>query len=550
MYQALYRKYRPIDFENLLSHEHITQTLKNQIISGDISHAYLFSGTRGTGKTSAAKIFSRAVNCLNPKDGNPCNECSNCLAILNESAMDVVEMDAASNNSVDDIRDLKDRVIYPPTVLKYKVYIIDEVHMLSKGAFNALLKILEEPPKHLIFILATTEPQRIPQTILSRCQRFYFKRVQSKDIISNLKHISDEENLKVDDKVYQLIAQNSDGAMRDALSLFDQLISYQYDEITYDMAINMLGIANADMIFDLVGEISEKSVKDAIMKLDDIIQKGKDIEQLIIDLTEHFRNLMIAKSINNNNDDIIEFDYERYREQSKEFELNTILDIIELLNDAQTTAKYSTQPRVIIEMTIVNACQLGNRGDLEERIKVLEDQIQSIVKSGVKAPVANSIDRTAKQTVTSPSPSVTDNTVVHKKVVEKKVEKTVEKEDSIEYDDEILEFGIEKIEEDWPDILESIKAQPKKSLHALIIESILVAFKDNTLTIGYNENYGFHKTAISTPENTVIVESVLSQFYNSKISLRVITIDESASSLDEDIKGIQNLFGSDNVEIF
>ena len=231
MYQALYRQYRPKTFDEVLGQEHITRTLRQQVLKGNIGHAYLFSGTRGTGKTSAAKILSRAVNCLNPQDGNPCNECEICKGILDESLMDVIEMDAASNNSVDDVRDLKEKVIYPPSRARFKVYIIDEVHMLSKGAFNALLKTLEEPPKHLIFILATTEPERLPQTILSRCQRFDFKRITNKDIVLNMKNITGGLNVEIEDRVLSLIARNSDGAMRDALSLLDQCISFNNEKI-------------------------------------------------------------------------------------------------------------------------------------------------------------------------------------------------------------------------------------------------------------------------------------------------------------------------------
>lgn len=543
MYQALYRKYRPLTFDNLLSQEHIVQTLKNQIVSGDISHAYLFSGTRGTGKTSAAKIFSRAVNCLNPVDGNPCNECENCLSILNDSAMDVVEMDAASNNSVDDIRDLKERVVYPPTVMKYKVYIIDEVHMLSKGAFNALLKILEEPPEHLIFILATTEPQKLPQTIISRLQRFYFKRILSKDIISNMNDIAEIEGIKVEDKVFQLIAQNSDGAMRDALSLFDQLISYQYETITYDMAINMLGIANSDMLFQLVEDIGEKSISTAIKKLDEIIQLGKDIEQLIIDLTEHYRNLMIAKSVSDNDDEIIEFDYDRYREQAEKYSLNDILEIIEIFNAAQTSAKYSTQPRVIMEMAVVNACK-ANGHDLQSRVEALEEKLKSIASGAVVASV-NRDPMPAAKSVSQPVERKAVPTATPNKQTPKNLEP---EEKALEYGSESISF--DRIKADWATILELIKAQPKKSIHALIIESRLVDVKDNVLTLGYGEKYTFHKNAIENPENTGIIERVLSDYYNSKMELRVTIVNESDDEAEGDIKKMQALFGEDRVEIF
>ena len=251
MYQALYRKYRSKTFEEIVGQNHVTTALKNQIINNEFSHAYLFSGTRGTGKTSCAKILSRAVNCEHPVDGNPCNECESCRSILEDRVMDVVEMDAASNNGVDDIRELKDKVVYPPQNLKYKVYIIDEVHMLSKGAFNALLKILEEPPRHLIFILATTEPEKIPTTILSRLQRYNFKRISEDEISSNLERISKIENREVEPEVFELIANSSDGAMRDSLSLLDQLFSFSDEKLTYERAIDILGIVSNKFLFNL-----------------------------------------------------------------------------------------------------------------------------------------------------------------------------------------------------------------------------------------------------------------------------------------------------------
>ena len=260
MYKALYRKYRSKTFDELYGQEAVVASLKNQVKNNEISHAYIFQGTRGTGKTSAAKILSRAVNCLHPVDGNPCNECENCKRILNESVLDVVEMDAASNNGVDDIRDLKDKVIYPPQALKYKVYIIDEVHMLSKGAFNALLKILEEPPRHLIFILATTEIEKIPATILSRSQKFNFKRISVEDIESNLKRITELEGKSCDEEVFTLIAKTADGAMRDALSVLDQLLTKNEDHIKLEDAMEVLGISSSELLFSLSKAMIEKNI--------------------------------------------------------------------------------------------------------------------------------------------------------------------------------------------------------------------------------------------------------------------------------------------------
>ena len=381
MYQALYRKYRPKTFDELLGQKHITTTLKNQVLNDNIAHAYLFSGTRGTGKTSAAKILSRAVNCLNPKDGNPCNECDCCKGILNESIMDVIEMDAASNNSVDDVRDLREKVIYPPARTKYKVYIIDEVHMLSKGAFNALLKTLEEPPKHLIFILATAEPERLPQTILSRCQRFDFKRITTKDIVENMRNITDELKVEIDDNVLRLIARNSDGAMRDALSLLDQCFSFNGEKVTYEDAIDILGIANKDLIQNMVINIRDKNLEKVLMSIDEIIQDGKDINQFIKDLINYFRDLMIVKT-SSNPKEILEIDnLEPLKEVSNNMSLDYILKALNTLTNAEVQGKWSTQPRIVLEMAVVKLIDLENEMSLEERVKRLEQGIRPIDQS-------------------------------------------------------------------------------------------------------------------------------------------------------------------------
>ncbi|MDY5210964.1 DNA polymerase III subunit gamma/tau, partial [Intestinibacter sp.] len=304
MHKALYRVYRPKNFSDVVGQEHIVRTLKNQIENNNVGHAYLFCGTRGTGKTSTAKIFSRAVNCTNLHNDEPCNECESCREILEDKTMDVVEIDAASNNSVDDIRELRENVKYSPAKSKYKVYIIDEVHMLSQGAFNALLKTLEEPPSYVIFILATTEPHKIPATILSRCQRFDFKRVTVKDISERMKYICEKEGIDADEKALNLIARNSQGALRDALSILDQCISFQGHTISYNDVIELLGSVNIEQLFDLAESIIKEDTKKSLQILNDFIVWGKDVRNLVNDLIDHFRNLMVCK-ISNDLDDII-----------------------------------------------------------------------------------------------------------------------------------------------------------------------------------------------------------------------------------------------------
>ncbi|MBZ2175452.1 DNA polymerase III subunit gamma/tau [Schnuerera sp. xch1] len=544
MYQALYRQYRPKTFDEVLGQEHITTTLKNQIVSENIGHAYLFAGTKGTGKTSTAKIFSRAVNCLNPIDGNPCNECAICKGILDESMMDVIEMDAASNRKIEDIREIRDKVIYPPSKAKYKIYIIDEVHMLTNQAFNALLKTLEEPPKHLIFILATTDLQKLPQTILSRCQRFDFKRITSKDIIINMRKITSELDIKVDEKVLQLIARNSDGAMRDALSLLEQCISYKSEELTYVDALNILGIANTDLIFSMVDNIKNKKIEDSLLKVDQIIQEGKDINQFIKDLIYHFRNLLIVKT-SNNSVDIMDMDEEtisKYKKQSEDISLDFILKSLDILNKSENQAKWATQPRIILEMTIIKLINLEDQASLEDRIKKLEMAIDN-----GKLPIAKPIS-----TANKPKNKVSKK-MQQSKPKEQKLEQEKQKEiEPVEIVDDGKELPFENIKVHWDTILKIVKEKDIKT-NAFLREGKLVSFSNNNLVLGYNDGFGFHKEAMERPQNKELVEQIVSSHFNKNIKLKFIMIDgkmEDDTEKNEDkIKEVIDFFGEDIVEI-
>ena len=555
MYQALYRKYRPKTFDELLGQKHITTTLKNQVLNDNIAHAYLFSGTRGTGKTSAAKILSRAVNCLNPKDGNPCNECDCCKGILNESIMDVIEMDAASNNSVDDVRDLREKVIYPPARTKYKVYIIDEVHMLSKGAFNALLKTLEEPPKHLIFILATTEPERLPQTILSRCQRFDFKRITTKDIVENMRNITDELKVEIDDNVLRLIARNSDGAMRDALSLLDQCFSFNGEKVTYEDAIDILGIANKDLIQNMVINIRDKNLEKVLMSIDEIIQDGKDINQFIKDLINYFRDLMIVKT-SSNPKEILEIDnLEPLKEVSNNMSLDYILKALNTLTNAEVQGKWSTQPRIVLEMAVVKLIDLENEMSLEERVKRLEQGIRPIDQSKEIKEDAIVPHKNIAKSIADKIKSTEDIKPAADKIDKREEPKqeSVKEQDQRPNEDDGYTFTIEKISNEWEKVLQKIKLK-KINLYALILEGELLSFENEMLTIGYKESYSFHRDAINTPQNKEIIEEIISKYFNRDIVVNFIIKGESANirkedKKDEAIKSVIDFFGEENVEI-
>ena len=297
-YTALYRKFRPLNFSEMVGQEHITRTLKNQIIANRVGHAYLFNGGRGTGKTSAAKILARAINCLNPKDGEPCNECEICKGAISGSLTDIVEMDAASNNSVEDIRSIREEVNFLPTKAKYRVYIIDEVHMLSTGAFNALLKTLEEPPEHVKFILATTEPQKLPATILSRCQRFDFKKISNEDIIKRLEIVCKESDIEITKEAMQIIATLSEGAMRDALSILERCIQDGENQIDEDKIKDLVGIPRMVYVHDVVESIIQYDVDKALITVNEVLEDGKDLSNLLWEIIKYVKDILLYKATN------------------------------------------------------------------------------------------------------------------------------------------------------------------------------------------------------------------------------------------------------------
>lgn len=360
-YLALYRKYRPQTFDDVCGRDAIVRTLKNQIISGRIAHSYLFCGTRGTGKTTIAKIFAKAVNCENPQDGNPCGECASCRAIADDADLNVVEMDAASNNSVDDIRTIINEVSYSPTQGKYRVYIIDEVHMLSNAAFNALLKTLEEPPSYAIFILATTEPNRLPLTILSRCQRYDFGRLTTQTIAQRLQYVADCEHMHVEDRAIRYIASAADGSMRDGLSLLDQCSAFNYgqDVLTYDRTLEILGAVDTAVFSRLFNCIHESRPADALAVLEQILMQGRELVQFVTDFIWYLRNLMLLKASESTAGalDISEDNLRQMLEDARRAELSEIMRDIRIFSELTESIRYSSNRRILTEMGIIRACR-------------------------------------------------------------------------------------------------------------------------------------------------------------------------------------------------
>lgn len=533
MHKALYRVYRPKTFEDVVGQEHIVKTLKNQIRNSNIGHAYLFSGTRGTGKTSTAKIFARAVNCLNSNDEEPCNECEICVDTLNDNIMDIVEIDAASNNSVDDIRELRESVKYTPSKAKYKVYIIDEVHMLSQGAFNALLKTLEEPPSYVIFILATTEPHKIPATILSRCQRFDFKRVSSKDIANRMAYICERENIQAEEKALSLIARNSQGALRDALSILDQCMSFGNEIIEYNDVIELLGTVNIDELFELSQAIIDENTKKTLQILNEFIIWGKDIRNLINDLIDQFRNLMVCK-VSKDLDEIIslpEESIEKLKEQAKTININDLIRILNILSETQDSMKSSSNTRILAEVTMMKIAQPMFDESKEALIKRIEN-LEKIVESGNIKVVA----------VQNESKSSLNN-------INEKLNNQEEEQDIIY--EEVKSEDVKLVEASWKKIIGKIKDDKKPSIYALLKEVSSFYVKENALFIIFNDNFSFARSRLSSEETIKYVEQVIREVLNRSFHLKIylkseissMNLEETNNKSDEGeeiLKGIVN----------
>ena len=383
-YTALYRKWRPTSFEEVRGQDHIVKTLKNQINSGRIGHAYLFCGTRGTGKTSIAKIFARAVNCEHPVDGSPCGECSMCRQIAEGASLNVVDIDAASNNGVENIRDIREQVQYPPTDGRYRVYIIDEVHMLSIGAFNALLKTLEEPPSYVIFILATTEVHKIPITILSRCQRYDFKRISIDTIAGRLAELTQAEQIDVDDRALRYVARAADGSMRDALSLLDQCVAFHFGEkLTYDNVLEVLGAVDNRVFSKLFQAVLASDTKACIREIEEMIIQGRDLSQLVNDFVWYMRNLLIAKTTDEPGDmlDMSEENLAVLKEEAAGVDTETLMRYIRIFSELSGQLRYASQKRILVEIAFIKLTTPSMEQNLDsilQRITLLEQKMQEM----------------------------------------------------------------------------------------------------------------------------------------------------------------------------
>ena len=516
-YTALYRKFRPSEFGEVKGQGHIVTTLKNQIKAERIGHAYLFCGTRGTGKTTVAKILAKAVNCENPVDGGPCNECPTCKAIAAGTSMNVVEIDAASNNGVDNIREIRDEVQYSPTEGKYRVYIIDEVHMLSIGAFNALLKTLEEPPSYVIFILATTEAHKIPVTILSRCQRYDFKRITVETITDRLKELTDREGIEVEDKALKYIAKCADGAMRDALSLLDQCISfYMGQKLTYENVLEVLGAVDTEVFSDMLRLIISGDTLGCVNKLDEIIIMGRDLAQFVTDFTWYLRNLMLVKS-SDTAEDMLDMSAERLgalKQEAEMIDLDTLMRYIRVMSELSNQIRYATGKRVLVEVAFIKLTKPAMENDISSLINRIND-LEKKMEVGVPVQVSAVSQSTGRNTPETPAA---------KKVLEPAV--TAEIQQAVNnWDKVVTKLG--------PLVRHSIK------------EGKLTATGDNRLSVVFTEAVNFD--AINRPDTVGEIENAISEVIGKAVKLDVKLL-ENGQHFEDHFVEIKRRIMIDNIE--
>lgn len=486
-YTALYRKWRPKIFEEVVGQNDLIHSLKNQVKTGNIAHAYLFSGTRGTGKTSTAKIFSRAINCLSPVDNNPCNQCEICLGILDESLMDVVEIDAASNNGVDDIRELRENVKYPPSRSKYKVYIVDEVHMLSTGAFNALLKTLEEPPSYVVFILATTEPHKLPATILSRCQRFDFKRVSGEALLDRLSFICDANHVIWEPEALEMIIKKSDGAVRDSLSMLDQCLSAGENKVTAELVVRSLGLVEADVLSKLVNQIENSHYIEIFESIQQLIQDGKNINQFVKDLIDYYRDLMMIASTGSYSKMVkTTADLQVVEQQAKKIGLDKILKNLTQLIDLDQQIKWSTNTRIMLEMTLVKLASPEMALKVATQSQMTKTEMPKAIEKNQKAADVKAVDMNPSKEVAEIEPVIETNVVAV-----------------------VGDANADVIEAKWQEVINHLTKNKKASVGALLIEGTFVGVSGKIVQIGYPDLYGFHLNAIQKEENRSEVEKAI-----------------------------------------
>ncbi|MGD6819148.1 DNA polymerase III subunit gamma/tau [Metabacillus sp. 84] len=510
-YQALYRVFRPQLFQDVAGQDHITRTLQNALLHNKFSHAYLFSGPRGTGKTSAAKIFAKAVNCEQAPVAEPCGECSSCRGISDGSISDVLEIDAASNNGVDEIRDIRDKVKYAPSAVQYKVYIVDEVHMLSMGAFNALLKTLEEPPKHVIFILATTEPHKIPLTIISRCQRFDFKRITSHAIVDRMKTVMEDQDAEAEEEALHVIARAADGGMRDALSLLDQALSFSDEKVTLQDSLLITGSVSQNLLTELVQSIHRKEISAALQILNQLMDQGKDAARFIEDLIYYYRDMLLYKTAPSLEDVLERVSVDQtFKDLARETGAGAIYEIIDVLNKSQQEMKWTNHPRIFLEVAIVKLCESevktvqtgGTDPVLLERISLLEAELKELKKSGVAA--------SNQQAQGQSDPKAAKMVRSNFKVPAGRIHEILK---------EATRGDLDALKKSWSGMLDQLRTQNKASHAALVGESEPVAASSKSFVLKFK--YEIHCKMVAENNNDVRtnIEAILANLLGKRVEM-------------------------------
>lgn len=545
-YKALYRIYRPQSFEEVAGQKHITQTLMNALKNDRVAHAYLFSGPRGTGKTSIAKIFAKAVNCKEAPIDNPCNECEYCTGITDGTISDVIEIDAASNNGVDEIREIRDKVKYLPGYVKYKVYIIDEVHMLSTGAFNALLKTLEEPPQHVIFILCTTEPQKIPATIHSRCQRFDFKSISQADIIDKLFEVAEQENIEITEEAVKQIANYADGGLRDAISLLDQVCAYSPEHIELDDVNEICGTVSLVALLDMVDAIIHSEPAKAIKLLSELLSEGKELKQITLDLIDFFKNLLVYKTLNKMNDYSVYNTIEEFKNFAKEINNKRLFNILDILNQTLNELNWSNQSKTYLELAFLKMTDKEQVKEVidESLIETLTKRIDEL-ESGLSQPKVFMKSQQENNDVKEEKPVLSkvedveiekpevvgevideDNSPNEeiKEVEEEKIDEktiTVEPEDishsyDIHFVEDVLNNGdVEDrkyLNDEWKDFQRGLVDKDDKYLASLLESGQVVASRKNKIIITFSSATICNKLMV--PDNQKIIKQMFKNKFN------------------------------------
>lgn len=519
-YTALYRKFRPTTFGEMVGQEHITQTLKNQIMADRVGHAYLFNGGRGTGKTSAAKVLARAINCLHPKDGEPCNECEICKGILSGSITDVVEMDAASNNSVEDIRSIREEVNFLPTVCKYRVYIIDEVHMLSTGAFNALLKTLEEPPEHVKFILATTEPQKLPATILSRCQRFDFKRISNENIIKRLKIVCQESNIEITEEALNVIAVLSEGAMRDALSILERCIQDGENKINEDKVKDLVGIPKLTFVHEIVNGVLNYNVEHTLEITTKVLEEGKDISNLLWEIIKYIKDILVYKTSGKleiySKDEI-----DKIAILSKEVSKERLLKLIYSLSELENDLKWSSQKIIMFQAGMIKLCSHNENQGVEE-LQARIEKLENVIKTGVTLKETPTIGGKSKEPVYS-------NSMPASKTVETTVNTNKTK---------TINTSNLKAQSYWPEIVNGFKQDGKIMLYTNLLNTQAKEINDMTVGIEFpNGLTPFGKTVLEKLENKNEIKKQISMACGKEMQIKYIDAKENSIQAEKSNNG-------------